>query len=564
MSDRLPQKEPSNFDENENLDRKSLRKVVGKTADVHELATDCVCFANGSGGVLLIGIEDGEVEPPPAQKVDPTLLEKLKKRVTELTVNVRVEPELLTHDNGGQYIRLTVPRSLSVASTSDGKYYVRIADECHPVLGDDVMRLADERPGTPWEDMTNLGIAASDASAQAANAWSSALRASDRVKASVCEKSDAELLEHYGLSRQGKLTNLGILFVGMPTERKRLGTYPLVQAIKYDERGQKVAKWMWDDYELAPHQLIDAIWEEIPDFRESYELPDGMFRTKVPAFEEAVVREVLVNALVHRPYTTKGDIYLNLHPDRLEVVNPGRLPLGVTPKNILHASRRRNDGMARVFHDLGLMEKEGSGIDLLYDRLLSSGRDTPAVKEGTDSVHLTIPRRVIHPAVIRLLSDIDERFHLSQRERIVIGLLAQSEGLTAVELADRLELTGPEQLRSWTTRLLSWNVLAQSGKTRATKYFVRPELLKVVGLDGRTTLARIEPHRLRELILEDLRRYAPTGVSEIQRRVGTEISRQRVKRVLDDLVGEQLVLTEGENRWRKYTLPQSKDQERSS
>ena len=61
-----------------------------------------------------------------------------------------------------------------------------------------------------------------------------------------------------------------------------------------------------------------------------------------------VVRELLVNALVHRPYTQQGDIYLNLHPDRLEMVNPGRLPLGVTPRNILHASRRRNDRLATV------------------------------------------------------------------------------------------------------------------------------------------------------------------------------------------------------------------------
>ncbi len=56
----------------------------------------------------------------------------------------------------------------------------------------------------------------------------------------------------------------------------------------------------------------------------------------------------------------------------------GRLTLDVTPQNILHASRRRNEGLACVFHDLGLMEKEGSGFDMLYDRLLSSGR--PAVR----------------------------------------------------------------------------------------------------------------------------------------------------------------------------------------
>lgn len=40
-----------------------MRTVAGRTADFAELAKDCVCFANGPGGVILIGIEDGESAP---------------------------------------------------------------------------------------------------------------------------------------------------------------------------------------------------------------------------------------------------------------------------------------------------------------------------------------------------------------------------------------------------------------------------------------------------------------------------------------------------------------------
>lgn len=47
--------------EDQHTDRKSLRTVTGKTADWEALAKDCVCFANGAGGRLLIGIEDGDV-----------------------------------------------------------------------------------------------------------------------------------------------------------------------------------------------------------------------------------------------------------------------------------------------------------------------------------------------------------------------------------------------------------------------------------------------------------------------------------------------------------------------
>lgn len=216
------------------------------------------------------------------------------------------------------------------------------------------------------------------------------------------------------------LTNLGILLLGGRTDRAKLSTAPVVQFIKYDEYGQKVNKLVWDDYSLSPVDLITAIWQEVADFRETYEVAIGLFRQQVPAFDEKVVRELLVNALVHRPYTQRGDIFLNLYPDRLEVVNPGRLPLGVTPQNILHASRRRNDGLARVFHDLRLMEREGSGFDLMYERLLTAGRPVPLIIEGDDSVCVTIRRRIVKPGIIRLLNEIDQRFQLRQAEDVFL------------------------------------------------------------------------------------------------------------------------------------------------
>ena len=540
--------------ETQNLDRKSLRLVSGNTADFSELAKDCVCFANGSGGIIHIGIEDDEVHPSPGQRIDPALLDRIRKRVGELTVNVQVLPELRQGENGGEYILLLVPRAVGVASTSDGRYYLRVGDDCRPVLGDDVLRLANERPAAPWETMTSLGVSSSDVEASKLRKLVAGLRASDRVKASVKEKSSEELLEHYALASAGLLTNLGVLLLGKAFDRARLGSAPVVQALRYDERGSKVGKFVWDDHTLSPVELIDAVWTEVPDFRERYELPEGMFRTFIPAFEEPVVRELLVNALVHRPYTQRGDIFLNLHPDRLEVVNPGRLPLGVTPRNILHASRRRNDGLARIFHDLLLMEREGSGFDLMYEHLLASGRQAPTVTEGPDSVHVAVPRRIIQPGIIRLLAMADQRYHLTQRERIALALLAQTEGLAAADLSERLAFDSPEALRPWVGRLLELGLVAKAGRTRATRYFVPPELLREAGLDRVTTLRRIQPHRLRALILEDLDRFPDSPASDIRRRVGPEIPVRTFRRVLKDLVDEEQVSAIGENRWRRYKL----------
>ena len=84
------------------------------------------------------------------------------------------------------------------------------------------------------------------------------------------------------------------------------------------------------------------------------------------------------------------------------------------------------------------------------------------------------------------------------------------------------------------------------------KYFASPDLLKQAGMDGKTTLARIQPHRLRALICEDLERYPGSSSTDINRRIGAEISAKTLKRALDELAREGKVRYEGERRWRKY------------
>ncbi len=539
--------------EDQHTDRKSLRTITGKSADWEALAKDCVCFANSAGGRLLIGIEDGEELPPAGQVVPPELLDRLRKRIGELTVNVQALPSLQHSANGGEFIELVIERSPNVASTRDGRYFLRVGDTCQPVLGDDVLRLANERPGRPWEAMES-GVPRSAADADKLARFVQGIRASDRVKDSVKEKSADELLTHYGLALGHTLTRLGVLLLGTTADRRALGTAPLVQAIKYDERGQKINKWVWDDCALSPVELVDTIWREVPDFRESYEVAEGLYRRSVPAYDEKVVRELLVNALVHRPYTQQGDIYLNLHPERLEVVNPGRLPLGVTPRNILHASRRRNEALARIFHDLGLMEREGTGFDLMYDRLLSHGRPAPVPEEGTDWVKVTIQRRIAKPEVMRLVMEADERFQLTQRERITLGVLAQTEGMTARELGALLETDGAGELTVWLGRLQAMALVQSAGRTQGTRYFVDPNLLRGADLKLPTTLLRIEPHRLMELVREDLRRYPRSKIGEISSRIGPELNRSQLKRALAELVSLSVVVMEGERNGACYRL----------
>ncbi len=541
--------------ESQHLDKKSLRAVTAKTADWSELAKDCVAFANAQGGRLLIGIEDGESEPPADQRVSAEIIEKVRVRLAELTVNVSVVVQLCHSGiTDGQYLEITVSRSASPSSTTDGRFYFRVGDTTKPLTGDDIQRLLNDRSTQPWETLTSLSVSRKNVDQALRAIFVAGIRASDRVKASFKEKSDEELLDHYYLTIGKYLTNLGILCVGRREDRARLGTSPVIQCLKYDSEGRKVNKIVWDEHSFSPMQLIDEVWREIPDFRESYELPDGLFRQHIPVYDGRIVRELLVNALVHRPYTQRGDIYLNLRDDQFEIVNPGLLPLGVTPQNILHQSVRRNNELARVFHDLGLMEREGSGYDLLYEVLLSQGRQLPKLREGVDSVTVIIEKRIVKPEIIDFLTKADQTYSLRQREKIVLGLLAQHESLSASELVGLLELVDTEEIKVWIGRLLEWALVRQTGKTKGTRYYVAPDLLRRLNFPAQTSLARIESYRLEALILEDLGRYPGSSISEIHARIGKEISRRQVKLSLNRLCNKDELRIEGENRGRIYWL----------
>jgi ATP-dependent DNA helicase RecG len=78
--------------------------------------------------------------------------------------------------------------------------------------------------------------------------------------------------------------------------------------------------------------------------------------------------------------------------------------------------------------------------------------------------------------------------------------------------------------------------------------------LRDARLDQKTTLTRIPPHRLHALILEDLSRYPDSSSTDINRRIGAEISARTVKRALDSLIDKGKVTFIGKGRWRKYRL----------
>ena len=538
--------------ENDKLDKKRLDAIVGKNPNWNEVAKDCVCFANARGGHILFGIADSDSQPPADQQIPEELEHTLRTRIAERTINVSTKATIVTAVNGGQYIDLEILYSnASIASTTNGQYFYRIDKSCKPVPPDELLRLITDKPSFVWETQLTQ-VQATESDDRKLSDFVANIRASERTSAFVKSKTPMELLEHYQMADEGVLTHLGVLWVGKSKHRARLQYAPIVQFIKYDENHIKRNKIDWADYTLNPQELIEALWTEIPDWKEGIEIREGLYPGFLPDYAEGIIRELLANALVHRPYTTRGDIFINLFPDRLEVHNPGTFPFGVNAQNILHRTMRRNNHLAQVFYDLKLMEREGSGYDRMYEIQMATAKPLPKPIEKDDRVSVIVERQITSAATYELMKRASTEFSLQQREIICLGLIAQHITLSALQFSKILSLDQPNSIRAWLGRLLDIGLIRHKGKTKGVEYFVDPNYLQNIGFKGRTDLKNIEEHRLHELILRDVGLYPGSGMSEIQERIGKEISRSKILDTLHKMSKAKLIRIEGKTKATRY------------
>lgn len=546
--------------EDQNRDYKSLKKAIGNKANHRDLAETCVCFANAQGGEIIIGIEDKEDAPPPKQKIKQEDINDLVKSLRSLTDGVAIaHSEIITNENGGEYVILRIfPSTRTIATTSSGKVFIRISDNCYPVGSDELTNLASEKTAFQWEIIVAQKITLDQAEPEKVRSLLTDLRASDRLSSFIKEKEDPELLSFYQLlSPEGYLTNLGVLWLGNPAQIARL-SYPVtVQYIVYNEFEEKVRKREWHFHLQNPKELLLEIEREAVELTYSSELPNGLFRKNIRQYPREVIRELLVNAIAHKKFTVSGDIFIEVYPNRLKITNPGSLPLGVTPENILHERHRRNPHLIQLMSDLKLMEGEGSGYDLVYEKLVRDAKPLPIIESDFTKVSVTIESASVNPEVISILDYVEKNFQLTQKEYITLGIIASEKKLPATQLASRLQLKQEDRTRVWLGSLLEKKILITHGEKKGTQYLLNPMLFQYAQIDIVPSLKTMEPYKLEALILENLKYNGGSTMTEIKKRL-EGVPEKDIQKAVYKMVEEGSVLTSGGKRNRAYALAKRK------
>jgi len=161
------------------------------------------------------------------------------------------------------------------------------------------------------------------------------------------------------------------------------------------------------------------------------------------------IREVLLNALVHRNYAIAGSIKVAIFDDRIEVFSPGVFPGPIDVNNLLSGiTYIRNTAIAKVFREAGYIEKLGSGFIALFELYDRWGLEPPRVVEGENFVKCILPRTKREPEhdamTRRLLNLFDRGSEIAIRD--VIAELRVSRATAGRYLAD-LESKGMVETR---------------------------------------------------------------------------------------------------------------------
>ncbi len=148
---------------------------------------------------------------------------------------------------------------------------------------------------------------------------------------------------------------------------------------------------------LIDEGLIENVLQKIDPFisEESNNIADNFQREKQYLYPVEAIREILINALVHRDWTRFVDIEIGIYSDRLEVISPGCLQNSMTVEKMVAGQRyTRNTIIMEIMRDYGYVDFRGMGLRTKVIPLMRSYNNCDPIFEATeDFLKVTLPKR---------------------------------------------------------------------------------------------------------------------------------------------------------------------------
>jgi ATP-dependent DNA helicase RecG len=327
-------------------------------------------FANANGGRLYIGVDDkGKVVGIENHK---KLLEDLPNKIRDV-LGIMVEVNLHERD-GKEYLELiTEPYTTPISYR--GKYYYRSGSTLQELKGPALEKMLLKKMGKKWDGVEAYGFEMNDLSSFAFEIFRKKAKRSKRIPLEDLNDTDGNLLELLGLKVGNQLKRAAIISFGKNPERLVTGAYVkigffrthtdlLYQDEIHGSLFEQVEKTM--DLLLTKYMRANIAYE-------------GLTRTETYDYPEDALREALLNALIHKDYTSGSPIQISVYADTLMIYNSGELPQNWTIDNfkVKHKSEPANPDIANAFFRAGYIEVWGRGTLNILDFCKKAGLPEP-------------------------------------------------------------------------------------------------------------------------------------------------------------------------------------------
>ncbi len=427
-----------------------------------------VALANAHGGLVVLGVHAGRRNPVEGLVSPDEARSIVSETAREIVPPLELPSPETVVVQGRAVLVVTVPRGLPQVYHYHGQYMRRVGAENVLPGSTELRSMLLERSAEGFETLVPTGATLDDLDAARVKEYATQQQAVPADPLALLQQRGCVAPTPAGL----RPTHAGLLLFGhnpqsfLPQAQivlvRHLGTAPGPEPLHQEAAGTLPEQVRQAESFLQSHMRRGRMWRDAA-------------RVEVTEYPLEAVREVVVNAVVHRDYSLRGQVIrIEMYQDRIEVYSPGRLVGPVGEEDLLQEQAARNPRLAQVMADLGLGTRLGYGLQRVVTLMEEAHLPRPAWREMRAGFMLTL-RGPSGLPIGELPADPQALARLGLNERQVQALLflAEKGRLSGRDLQELCPEVSTETLRRDMADLVVRGLLLKVGERRATYYILK-------------------------------------------------------------------------------------------
>ncbi|WP_262363743.1 RNA-binding domain-containing protein [Aliarcobacter cryaerophilus] len=330
-------------------------------------------FGNTDGGKLYIGVDDkGEIKGIDNAK---KLLEDIPNKVRDI-LGIMVDVNLL-QDEDKEYLEI-ITHKYPYPISYKGSYYYRSGSTTQELKGVALDKFLLRKQGKTWDSVPVPYFGATDLDPYAFKLFREKAEKKRRIDPELLKENDDVLVDKLRLREGDYLKRAAaLLFAKEPMK------YVMGSLIKIGYFKSNTELIYQDVIEGNLFEQVDKVMELIfTKYLSAFITYEGIQRVESFPISELAFREALINAVVHKDYSSQNSIQISVYDDKLLMWNAGDLPQNWTIDTLLrkHTSEPHNPLIAYPFFLAGYIESWGRGIEKIIEESQKFNGITPQFK----------------------------------------------------------------------------------------------------------------------------------------------------------------------------------------